>query len=274
MKKMMVMVGSLDVHLTVLRVSLTALECAGTPVHGSRFRSVRDEDVLSTDNLPSTYLRRAPLTRRTPWHDRCSVRGVGIRGWLLDAGGDRDRLRQPRILRAVGGSQWRPLLRQPVAATTTVIVYASVLCRERERERERARTRCIERDKFKGEGGRKKEEEEEEEVDGGGGGVGSGGEQPASNEGTATKHQQQQQQQQQRRERGQRHCWTPMYLERASSTHLPKTWSPPPPSPSPSPSPPPPPALPPLANQPSSSTGFSESLGNRTPRVIGPDFSS
>lgn len=41
--------------------------------------SVRDQDILPTDNPPSTYLRRAPLTRRTPWHDRCSVGGVGIR---------------------------------------------------------------------------------------------------------------------------------------------------------------------------------------------------
>lgn len=48
---------------------------------------VRDEDVPPTDNPPSTYLRRAPLTRRTPWHDRCSAEGVGIRGW--PRGGDR-----------------------------------------------------------------------------------------------------------------------------------------------------------------------------------------
>lgn len=51
--------------------------------------SVRDQDVLPTDNPPSTYLRRAPLTRRTPWHDRCSAGGVGIRGWSR-AEGTRD----------------------------------------------------------------------------------------------------------------------------------------------------------------------------------------
>lgn len=51
--------------------------------------SVRDQDVLPTDNPPSTYLRRAPLTHRTPWHDRCSAGGVGIRGWSR-AEGTRD----------------------------------------------------------------------------------------------------------------------------------------------------------------------------------------
>lgn len=59
--------------------------------------SVRDQDVLPTDNPPSTYLRRAPLTRRTPWHDRCSAGGVGIRGW--SRGGD-----QGQYLRNGGGS--------------------------------------------------------------------------------------------------------------------------------------------------------------------------
>lgn len=57
------------------------------PHFGARV-SARDEDVVPTDNPPSTYLSRAPLTRRTPWHDRCSAGGVGIRGW--PRGGDRD----------------------------------------------------------------------------------------------------------------------------------------------------------------------------------------